>query len=65
MSESCETCKFCRSVGEGTVNYECRRFPPQIGDERGYGYVNFPDVQLDQWCGEWKPKELKQEVAKS
>jgi hypothetical protein len=36
------------SDGDETAG-ECRRYPPAAKDQ-------FPDVYLDQWCGEYQPR---------
>ena len=51
-----ECCAKCRFLWDpATVNpWECRRFPPVITHER---YFVFPDVDDDDWCGEFQPRK--------
>lgn len=57
--ERCENCKFSHPV-HGDQHPECRRMPPMIQavpSQRGLMNVtNFPRVQPDQWCGEFRAK---------
>lgn len=59
----CGTCRHaemtvlppCDHEDEGTVGYECRRFPPTIvavSDDGSAGQA-WPIVHADDWCGEW------------
>lgn len=42
--ECCDTCKFsCKTIY--SYNLKCRRFPPN---------PNFPAVEPESWCGEYK-----------
>lgn len=45
---TCETCQF-RSV------QECRRFPPVIVESRS-SRREWPHVEWNDWCGEYKEK---------
>jgi hypothetical protein len=59
--QSCENCAFY--LARGPAAGICRRFPPTLAqtdwqegtrpiDARFRGV--FPEVPLEQWCGEWK-----------
>jgi DNA-directed RNA polymerase subunit RPC12/RpoP len=44
---------------------ECRRYPPQTIAEGldGERTTYFPDIEIDDWCGEWKlPPEPAKDV---
>ncbi len=45
---------YAPRLGSGT---ECRRYPPLLVTEgtRHTGHSNSPDVQPENWCGEWAP----------
>lgn len=49
VKRSCETCDYW----EGH-KHECRRQSPREVDTDGYG--QFPGINSDEWCGEWKRK---------
>lgn len=58
----CKNCKFFNRRGEV---FECRRFPPQVctetftdrdGNITSNDFQAFPDVSLNDWCGEYKNK---------
>ena len=59
---ACNSCKY----GEFATHNEwgdkitakfgiCRRYPPQtFSKATGYAEFNFPRVDKNDWCGEWK-----------
>lgn len=51
MMKKCSECKFF--VKEYGDYGQCRRFPPTNPSISKYGY-NFPIVDKDSWCGEFK-----------
>lgn len=65
---SCIDCKFaeltmfppCEHEAEGTLAYECRRYPPvplvlePAGEGTGDVVQTWPTVQADDWCGEFE-----------
>jgi len=55
-NQKCETCKFFKSAG-GTTG-ECRRYPPQCVADEDCAWERFPVLVADEWCGEYKEKEL-------
>lgn len=63
IKDECGSCKFCKET-DNTFDDEdgsCFRYPPQIivlssGGTSG-GATYWPDVNKDDWCGEFKPKE--------
>ena len=46
--ESCTTCYFKEGI-------RCHRYPPSL-ISRGSA-LNYPIVDDNGWCGEWKPKK--------
>lgn len=55
---SCKNCEF-NEMGE------CRRFPPQVGEDSQTEYSSgvfyaFPRVLDNEWCGEFKEKECNE-----
>jgi len=60
--EACLSCKY----GEFASHNEwgdkiiakygvCRRYPPQtFSKASGYAEFNFPRIEKNDWCGEWK-----------
>lgn len=46
MKKTCRNCLFFHGSRS-----RCRRFPPL---DSNAGRANFPFVQADDWCGEWK-----------
>lgn len=69
--ERCETCRFAVKLA-GTPTFACRFGPPTVnGIFLGFGkhplsgqtapqiiqHTAFPEVQPDEWCGQWVPKE--------
>lgn len=67
---TCETCRWFNPtpVPDREPEGECRRFPPQHtpvyedpeNDDPGrHWFWYFPQVQQDEWCGEWAAKEAR------
>ena len=64
MEAACTSCKYgvfsrVNEWGEVVVTKIglCRRFPPQpFSKGSGYSEFNFPRVETNDWCGEWKEK---------
>jgi hypothetical protein len=53
MSNCCEKCEFVERVEYYKPNrFRCRRFPPMLGKI----YYEFPWVEKNDWCGEFKEK---------
>lgn len=54
--QSCETCAFMRkrdwAVGITDI-FACHRRAPTEGAR----YLRFPEVDKDDWCGEWERAE--------
>lgn len=57
--ESCGTCVFF--LREDETSGECRRYPPSVpymiesdGSPRQLVFASTPDVEDDQWCGEYR-----------
>lgn len=55
MIESCLTCKFVKKQEKGLNFHMCRRFPPV----HALAGSMYPVVDVNWWCGEWKPKEIE------
>lgn len=61
MSEKIEQCDNCKYFHSG----KCRRYPPQVflvgetGNTKPMQY--FPEVNHDEYCGEFKYKSLVEE----
>ena len=51
--KSCGNCRFW--LGERERNGECRRNPPFVVDDDGE--FKFPEMSIDDWCGEWRSKD--------
>jgi len=69
MERNCKHCKYSEfkrtnEFGESVTLLKgiCRRYPPQY-TVRGpsWGDYLFPTVESNDWCGEWKEKEKKEE----
>lgn len=68
--ESCNTCRFagthtCAEQQADQVRVTCRRYPPQrLGRESIYNATlasrqsdtDWPVLDLDGWCGEWRAR---------
>ena len=54
----CEDCKFFYEC-----EHECRRQPPRVLSN-DIGESRFPEVDLDDWCGEFKPNLINEETKK-
>jgi len=56
-----EDCMFCKFYKDS----QCRRFPPQVVTyieiNDSYTCTEFPQMAPNEWCGEYKRKELPQE----
>ena len=51
---TCENCRFYSSFFN-----ECRRFPPKVTSVSNEDIVHcFPIVKPEEWCGEFKTKDL-------
>lgn len=65
IKNNCDKCCYCQAMDDGfdfsggSEWYECRRFPPNdlknIDLKDGLAYTKYPNVSLDDWCGEFKP----------
>ncbi len=58
MSETCENCKFWKSVGKRTI---CKKMPPQVTFEltgrwenEWQRYTVWPEINRHNWCGCWE-----------
>jgi len=54
-SQTCETCRYFYEEKSNEIS-ECRRYPPRpVADPEDAGLLSayWPDVEPDQWCGEW------------
>jgi len=54
-TQRCETCRYFYEEKANEVS-ECRRYPPRpVADPEDSGLLSafWPDVEQDQWCGEW------------
>jgi hypothetical protein len=51
--ESCGNCKFL--LGDRDRSGECRRNPPPVLNDDGE--FQFPEMSIDDWCGEWLAKD--------
>jgi len=62
----CDKCYYIDSEDDGynftsgSEWYLCRRYPPNairsLDTENGEAWVNYPNVSLNDWCGEFKPE---------
>ena len=65
MDRKCEACEFCELLDQKVYKgfAICRRFPPSWYAHGEAGEVDsgvsFPEVESDDWCGEFKPREGK------
>ena len=49
----CKDC-FFKDKWDG----KCHRFPPAlVGQSYNYAVALFPEVGLDEWCGEWQERK--------
>ena len=58
----CLNCKFCaepRTPQKDISFYCCHRKPPQWVIYEGNTLGQFAPVLADDWCGEFKPKEVE------
>lgn len=58
MKNTCENCAYSHKDDELGMLF-CRRNPPQVIAHKDYvdGICGiFPNVDADDWCGEFKPK---------
>lgn len=54
-AERCETCRYWHKgthVPSGITLYTCRRGPPEAG------ITLWPVTEHDDWCGEWREREV-------
>ena len=60
---ACYNCRYFRITNEGTEEqvFECRRYAPHVlsGSGTGWSKQLFPYIYADDWCGEYKPKEME------
>jgi hypothetical protein len=65
---SCVTCRFASPVimpldhdGADAPNpvVECRRYPPQFVAVDGEPVIGWPQVNADDWCGEYKATAVR------
>ncbi len=64
---TCDKCYYVDSEDDGynftggSEWYECKRYPPtmikSIDSDDGDVWTSYPNVSLDNWCGEFKPEE--------
>lgn len=58
-AQKCENCRFGEWY-EGVDEGYCVRYPPTPAGDRERGVdSHWPRVSTDDWCGEWKNKELE------
>lgn len=57
VEEICMNCKHSLKIDD--MDYQCRRYAPRRihGVGTGESTTKFPTVRLDDWCGEFCPKE--------
>lgn len=66
-AEWCKTCRFADTDGlDGLI---CRRNPPLVQmytiNREHFAESWWPEVEDDDWCGEWKAKDLRHIFAES
>lgn len=57
--ERCENCRFWKETADDGSAGECQRYPKQIRTDQ-FGMLlgaSFPQMEPDDWCGEWKPTQ--------
>ncbi len=64
----CKNCRFCskrESLISGAISFECRKNPPVIYHYEDYeeGASWWPNVRLQDWCGEFQPSPKTDEVS--
>lgn len=58
MNHNCGNCRFSQRDREGQL--WCHRYPPtvsgwrQVDSENAYLRCTWPQLDDDDWCGEWK-----------
>lgn len=57
MKQNCGNCHY-------QIEKHCQRFPPQIFSEGldNDSFSDYPGVDLEAWCGEWKEKDNFEEA---
>ena len=61
IDKTCGNCfYFCKFLGRKEDEHEgiCRRFPPSVKEDSNSSWWN-PRVEDDDWCGEFKKKNLE------
>ena len=57
MTQSCEGCKFSLLIAERPDQVFCRRYPPTVLPRLdGDLGMEFPQMKLHGWCGEYRAK---------
>ena len=57
--DSCEECLFFVRHSDKAGFGVCKRFPPTIIVEENIAITRSPVLHLEDWCGEFKQKEIK------
>ena len=60
IEKRCGNCRFW--LGERERNGECRRNPPSVLN--GDGEFQFPEMSIDDWCGQWRSKDATSTTGK-
>jgi hypothetical protein len=61
--ERCRTCRYAYSIDLTSAHavpldaVHCRRYPPTL---YAHSASNWPQVTLQDWCGEWRPWRAEQ-----
>ena len=64
MKQQCATCAYAEPAvlaDDETLVMECHRYPPVIVGTSTLFQAR-PQVEGQEWCGEWKPKDPIQPV---
>ena len=62
----CATCRFAETDSQMPGHYTCRRHAPvilpaahELTGKGAESSATWPGVGPDDWCGEWKPRDLE------
>lgn len=56
-----ETCYRCAYYSDAGYNGSCHRHAPVRNED---GYAGFPKVSHGEWCGDWKLRPERAEIAR-
>lgn len=56
MRQPHQTCETCASCAKVDTTLECRAKSPIVAVIGEYPRTLWPEVDHQQWCGEWSPK---------